>query len=110
MIEKWENSKASPAEVKLNGIPRSSDILHSLTYCPKRRYDLTLGDVDGVAAVRTGLRLPKSEAPKAMDITSVIREALGPITPTLARKQIKRAFTTPDIPDDIFNVKSNGYP
>ena len=65
----------------------------------------------GAATVRTSVRLPKPKAPRALDITSVIREALGPIEPTLARKQIKRAFVTPDgISDNVSNVKSRGYP
>ena len=47
-----------------------------------------LSGVGGAATVRTSVRLPKPKAPRKVDITSVIREALGPIAPTLAREQI----------------------
>ena len=116
-IGEWKNTKASPTGVTRYVYARSAEISHSPTYSPRRYDDVTLGAVSeslsgasSAAAVRTSLRLPKPKAPRAIDITSVIREALGPITPTLARKQIKRAFITPDgVSDNVSNVKSNGY-
>ena len=104
--------------VTRDGSARSAELSHSPSYCPSRRDDLSLGGVGkqvsvigGAATVRTSLRLPKPKAPRALDITSVIREELGQIATTLARKQIKRAFVTSDgIYDNVSNVKSNGYP
>ena len=92
-----------PSEaVTRDGSARSAELSHSPSYCPSRHGDLSLGAVSeqlsgvgGAATVRTNVRLPKPKALRTVDITSVIREALGPIAPTLARKQIKLASITP---------------